>query len=313
MATTKKNRIACRGDAPVFHNEIGSKPKQVRQRCRSGLTLLELMVVLVILAIVATVALQTLQPQVESQRFQSATHLLNEIRSSTIGPTEKYQVDGTPLISGFVADIGRLPLAESQSASDSSNAILGELWQVESSLALNFPYQFRPGPIRPVDYSQVRIPCGWRSAYLHLPVGSTRLVDPWGRDLEVEFDQTGQSRQVRILAPPMASSDNTTELSADLSAGKVEVTGKLLLDNPSSSTVEVALLVPDPETSLTTLAVRDDEDEHADSFVFRDIPIGLRAIVIDFDGKRRIKYVQVPHGGLTLCIDLQTPRSDSPN
>ena len=63
---------------------------------RSGLTLLELMMVLVILAIVSTVAIQSLQPQVENQRFQAATKLVAEIESATVGPRQKYQVDGTP-------------------------------------------------------------------------------------------------------------------------------------------------------------------------------------------------------------------------
>ena len=59
------------------------------QRIRAGLTLLELMVVLVILAIVATVAVQSLQPQVDSQRFESAASLLEEIKTATLGPAQK--------------------------------------------------------------------------------------------------------------------------------------------------------------------------------------------------------------------------------
>ena len=85
------------------------QPRNLCESKRTGLTLLELMVVLVILAIVATVAIQALQPQVDNQRFQSATTLLNQIELATTGPQEKYQVDGTPLINGFVADVGRLP------------------------------------------------------------------------------------------------------------------------------------------------------------------------------------------------------------
>ena len=272
---------------------------------RRGLTLLELMVVLVILAIVATVALQSLQPQVENQRFQSASSLLKEIEAATLGPANKYQIDGTPLISGFVADIGRPPLAESTELDTSKRVVLAELWDPESALAMSFPFQFRPGPVQPTDYSKVQLPCGWRSPYLQLPIGAKTVRDPWGRTPEITVGDRGEAQQVQISIVAAIDQDQPVVLSTDLTSGKVEVIGKLLLNNPENSTVQVVMLAPDPESSLTTLAVLDDEDEQPGSFLFSNIPIGLRAIVIDVDGKRQIKYVQVPHSGLTVCFDLQ--------
>ena len=154
----------------------------IARRVPRGLTLLELMVVLVILAIVATVAVQSLQPQVDQQRFESASRLLTEIKSATVGPAQKYQLDGTPLISGFVADVGRCPQMEnSPTQSADQSQILTELWDSESELGSKFPYQFRPGPDQPIDYSSIRLPCGWRGPYLNLPAGSDSLKDPWGR------------------------------------------------------------------------------------------------------------------------------------
>jgi prepilin-type N-terminal cleavage/methylation domain-containing protein len=280
---------------------------------RHGLTLLELMVVLVILAIVATVALQSLQPRVDSQRFQSATQLLKEIQSATLGPTEKYQIDGTPLISGFVADVGRLPIAKASAVNDSGSAQLSELWDSNSDLAMRFPFQFRPGPAQPTDYSKIRLPCGWRGPYLQLPIGLNLIRDPWGRPPLINLDDRGEAQQVQISIPPTSEQLQTPLLATELSHGKVEITGKVLLDDPESTTVRVVMLTPHPESSLTTLALLDDEDEQPDSFLFRNVPVGLRAIVVDANGKRQIKYVQVPHGGLVVCFDFQQNRSGTTN
>ena len=281
---------------------------------RRGLTLLELMVVLVILAIVATVAVQSLQPQVDQQRFESASRLLAEIKSATVGPAQKYQLDGTPLISGFVADVGRCPRMENSPSnvdlSQIQPEILNELWDAESELGTKYPFQFRPGPNQPVDYSSIRLPCGWRGPYLALPAGADSLKDPWGRPPEAALDADGEFCQLQITIPLDSNQTEPQTISTELTTGRVEVTGKLLLDNPENTTTQVALLVPDPETSLTTLAVLDDEDQQPGSFRFANVPIGLRAIVADVNGQRKTKYVQVTHEGIVVVFDFQTKTLD---
>jgi prepilin-type N-terminal cleavage/methylation domain-containing protein len=290
--------------------------------CR-GLTLLELMVVLVILAIVSTIALQSLQPRVESQRFDSATRLLNEIKGATLGPEQKFQIDGTPLISGFVNDVGRLPIEESllaDTGNSSSNPnfsntsvpnVLTELWSTQTQLATQYPYQFRAGPNQPTDYSSVRIPCGWRGPYLQLPIGLDSIRDPWGRAPLPIANGVGQIEFVEIELPPSPDENQPEKLSIGLANGTTQVTGKVLLDDPEKAVVQIALLSPSPETSLTTLAVLDDEDPIPDSFSFRNVPVGLRAIVCDVNGQRKIKYVQVPHSGLVVCFDFLTRETES--
>lgn len=280
-----------------------------RRRFRSGLTLLELMVVLVILAIVATVAVQSLQPQVDSQRFDSAARLLEEIKVATLGPSQKFQLDGTPIVSGFVADVGRFPRIETSENDTEEFLSLGELWSNENQLASQFPFQFRAGPEQPVDYSTIRLPCGWRGPYLQLPIGTKQLVDPWGRPPEPVLDETGTLGQLQITIP---LSNNQTEpqvLAANLSGGKVEVTGKVLLDRPESATVQIALLTPDPNSSLTSLVVYDDEDKQPGSFLFRGVPVGFRALVADVNGKRQIKYLQVTPNSPPVVFDFQSRAS----
>ncbi len=276
--------------------------RQPRFMHRSGLTLLELMVVLIILAIVATVAIRNLEPQIASQRLQSAASLLQQIRLATVGPEQKYQVDGTPLVTGFVADVGSLPVETTSLDGDSTGFVLTDLWDEAGNLAANYPFQFRTGPD---PYQAVRLPCGWRGPYLQLPVGTEKLVDPWGRPPELETTTDGQVTAVRIEIPESAEFANQAELDVQLDSGKVSVSGTVLLDDTFQGTVKAVMLVPHPGRSLTTLAVLDDEDEQANGFLFRNVPIGLRAIVVEADGRRQVRYVQVPHQGLSVVFDFR--------
>lgn len=276
---------------------------------RSALTLLELMVVLVILAIVATVALQSLAPRVETERLSAASRLVDEIKAAVMGPVQKYQIDNTPLISGFVSDVGRYPIAQSDSLDQNTPAILSELWDVETDLASQFPFQFREGPKQPVDYSKIRLPCGWRGPYLQLPVGMENIVDPWGRVPVTFADSRGYCESICIPAI-LANNQNEKLLIADLTEAKVEVTGKVLVDNPDNASIKVALLTPAPERSLTSLVALDDEDEQPDTFLFREVPVGFRAIVVDAGGRRQTKYVQVTHNGTNLFFDFREQKSE---
>lgn len=295
---------------------------------RAGLTLLELMVVLVILAIVATVAVRSLEPQVTTQRLQSSSRLLEEIRFAALGPVGKYQLDRTPLTSGFVADMGRLPrleqAAEPAAPGSEDNRVparLEELWDSQSPLAVNYPFQFRAGPNQPRDYSHVRIPCGWRGPYLQLAAGSRSLVDPWGRPPTVRVAANGEISEVAIELPeslrpepvapsatgvPGDPSRDESALAVSLATGKVVVTGTVLLDNLQNASVTAVLLTPDPETTLTSLALVADEDSQPDTFLFRNVPLGLRAVVIDVNGTQHTKYLQVTPGGNNLVFDLRS-------
>lgn len=280
---------------------------------RSGLTLLELMVVLIILAIVATVAMRSLEPQINSQRIQSASRLLDEIRAATMGQEEKFQLDGTPLTSGFVADTGCLPLATigsdgiagTTSSSVDIPFVLSELWDIECNLALNYPFQFRSGPDRPVDYSTVRLPCGWRGPYLRLAAGSTGVMDPWGQALLVTPTADGQVGAVRIDIPASAEFAKPESMSVELTTAKVDVTGTILLDDADQTAVVAVLLTPNPQTSLTRLVPIADEASERSTVLFRKVPIGFRAIVVDVGNQRQVKYIQVSHRGANVVFDFR--------
>src|SRR5580704_13949574 len=78
---------------------------------RRGLTLVELLVVLVILVILATVAIQSTENLVAQARYESTQRTLDNIQNAVLGPRSQMDSDGTRAVTGFVADMGRLPVA----------------------------------------------------------------------------------------------------------------------------------------------------------------------------------------------------------
>ncbi len=290
-------------------HSTGKVIRQFRTR-RDALTLLELLVVLVILSIVATVAVNSLQPRVKAQRFEKTRSQLDNILASTVGGIRKQQSDGTPLISGFVADIGRLPKAGFSVLENRGNDgyELHELWDFNSPIAQNYPFRFRSGPTQPVDYSHIQIPCGWRGPYLHLPLGQSHLLDSWGKPFHISANIVSDIESVSWQPKPPFDEP----MACDLKIGKVNISGTLNFDEVEPSSIEVVLLGPDPDSSTSELAVYADEDANISTFTFSNVAIGLRAIHIKFDGGEITKYVQVPHEGLSLVIDLSKPSNAVP-
>lgn len=125
-----------------------------------GLTLLELLVVLGILAVLAGLALRSVTGLFDQRRFEANAQQLQELEQAVLDDA------------GFVADIGRLPLAQSADPLDQ----LSELWQAGALPA--FSIQNAPGD------PEVRLGAGWRGPYLRLPSGADTLRDAFGFEKE---------------------------------------------------------------------------------------------------------------------------------
>jgi type II secretory pathway pseudopilin PulG len=132
------------------------------------MTLVELLVVLAILALLTTVAVTSTDVLMSQGRYDATTRTLTNIQEAVLGPQNAHQPDGTLTVTGFVADMGRLPICTSEDPSQG----LSELWLAPSG-AISFG-------IQPTADPDVRLPCGWRGPYLRLPVGASRLCDGWG-------------------------------------------------------------------------------------------------------------------------------------
>ena len=143
-------------------------------RLRFGLTLVELLVVLVVLAILTTVAIQATSSVVDQGRYDATQRTLQNLQDATVSPVGQREPDGTPLITGFVADVGRLPNA----VGTDPLTQLQELWANPNGLTA---YSLQTAP----SDAQVVLGCGWRGPYLQLPLGTTFLRDGWGNPLSL--------------------------------------------------------------------------------------------------------------------------------
>ncbi len=146
-------------------------------RHRRGLTLVEMLAVLFILALVAGVAVTATEGWVDQSRFEAAQRLLADIEVAILGSRDAREPDGTLVVTGFVADMGRLPRT-----TGTDPLVLSELWDMPLS------FDLRPATAENLsDPShadpEVIVPCGWRGPYLRLPLGAADLKDPWGKRL----------------------------------------------------------------------------------------------------------------------------------
>lgn len=265
---------------------------------RAGFTLVEMLVVLLILAALTVAAVQSLSPVADQARYDSTSRTLTQLEEAMLGANGLRQSDGTPLITGFVADVGRVPVLQGSDAETQ----LSELWNSTSTLATTFPFQTRLGPAAPTDYSAVRLPCGWRGPYLQLGVGVTDLRDGWATPFSLTPNTAGSSLTSVTWNFVSPYSDNLT-ISA--TPGLVTVSGTLTNNNAVPGAATIVLLYPDPSLSTTTLSVMTDADATVGGFQFNNVPIGFRVLHATIDGNVLIKYLQVPRTGLSLNVNYQ--------
>jgi len=152
-------------------------------RDERGMTLLELVVVIAILAVLMTVAMRSMTGVAEQSRFEATQRTLENIQDAIVGPANDHQPDGSRVISGFIADIGRLPQAILATNSDGTTSLtLNELLSPPTGA---LPFDVRPATgTNLTDASMadasVLIACGWRGPYLRLAVGENEITDGWG-------------------------------------------------------------------------------------------------------------------------------------
>ncbi|MEM9301695.1 MAG: prepilin-type N-terminal cleavage/methylation domain-containing protein [Pseudomonadota bacterium] len=159
---------------------------------QDGLTLLELIVVLTILATLGTVMLTQSTSLTNEARYQQTVRTLEALDAAVVGDPGLRGPDGQRLVTGFVADMGRLPVA------------LDELWEIGELQ----PFAIDKTPAGDADLDLVQpalaVGGGWRGPYLRLPLGADNLTDGWGRPYEAldgNGDAVGDLRMVRSLGP----------------------------------------------------------------------------------------------------------------
>ncbi|MEO1525752.1 MAG: prepilin-type N-terminal cleavage/methylation domain-containing protein [Planctomycetota bacterium] len=148
---------------------------------RLGLTLFELVVVLAILAAMAAAASVATDRYILQRRAEITNSTLDSFRRSVLGnfgAGEQIRTvtshESPTQISGFIADVGRLPAAFGSDAATQ----LSELWSNPNGIS---GYGLKTAPGDP----DVTLSCGWRGPYLDLPLGTASLHDGFGRPLSV--------------------------------------------------------------------------------------------------------------------------------
>jgi prepilin-type N-terminal cleavage/methylation domain-containing protein len=186
----------------------------MKKNPRAGLTLVELLVVLVILAVMTVIAVQSTEYLVEQARYNATQKTLQNVQDAIVGPTGQRAQDGSQLITGFVADMGRLPQPVY-----SGGVIVGdplrELWDATiipsgagyanqsvtvanntptpASTVLKYPASSVYNPTAAAVTVTGTLPCGWRGPYLQLPIGSGALLDGWGNPLQSLYQVPGST------------------------------------------------------------------------------------------------------------------------
>ncbi|HTR40050.1 MAG TPA: prepilin-type N-terminal cleavage/methylation domain-containing protein [Pseudomonadales bacterium] len=155
-------------------------------RHQNAMTLLELVVVIAILAVLTTVAMRSLTGVAGQSRFEVTQQTLDGIREAILGAANDHQPDGSLVINGFIADIGRPPVAELVTNFDGTQSLTLDELLVQPPGAL--PFDVRPATATNMtDSSQadseVLVPCGWRGPYLRLSAGANQIMDGWGFNL----------------------------------------------------------------------------------------------------------------------------------
>lgn len=183
---------------------------------RRGLTLIELLVVMVILVILTTVAVQATSSVVDQGRYDATQRTLQSIQDAILGPAGQRAPDGSVLISGFVADLGRLPQPVYVAGTLVGDP-LRELWDA-SAIPAAAAYGAQPpitianyaiSPSGTLSYSgatttvTMTMPCGWRGPYLQLSTGSGgQLLDGWGNAFDSIYQTTAAPYSQTTPPPP---------------------------------------------------------------------------------------------------------------
>ena len=162
---------------------------------------MELIVVLAILAVITTLATREIGQVQDQEHFLASQRGLAAIEAAIVGSPEDRRPDGTRAISGFVADMGRLPRTVERGVGTNS---LAELW-VNSGVSFDIRVAVQSNGVdATLEDSQILVPCGWRGPYLRLALGDDTVRDGWGNPY-ISPDASGYARLRDLGDNPLTS------------------------------------------------------------------------------------------------------------
>ncbi|CCE22179.1 type II secretion system protein [Methylotuvimicrobium alcaliphilum] len=156
------------------------------KRRQRGLTLVELTVTLLILTVLATIAIRSTNDLGFQVRYEQTKERLEMIRNAILG-NPRLIINGQQAISGFVADMGRLPvnIRELIQRKGDCDVDAGDVSETEC-LGLSGtwnPDAWNSNPVTRIHSTGLRY--GWNGPYLNIsgnPADEYAFTDGWGRE-----------------------------------------------------------------------------------------------------------------------------------
>lgn len=223
-------------------------------RAAAGFTLLELLVVLVILATVTTLAMRSVDGVVDQQKYEMSQRGLEQIEAAVLGSPDDRAADGTRTISGFVADMGRLPKTVEKGEEPTKVLTLAELWENPNPSVL-FGVRRALTSVSDFQDPDVYVPGGWRGPYIRLPLGAMNMLDHWGNAYTSPASPPALGTSDTTGYPRLRSADNDGLTAAGQDIGMVRHLGADSTFNLGTSAydreAEVVFLNNEFQASLT--------------------------------------------------------------
>lgn len=156
-----------------------------RYASNKGFSLVELTVVLLIITLLASVAVRETSELAFQTRYEQTRERLDMIKQAILGNPRQI-INGQQAVSGFVADMGRLPvsLRELTQRSGDCDNDLGDVNQTECAAVAGTwdSTAWNSNPVVRVDSTGLRY--GWNGPYLSIsgnPADVDAITDGWGR------------------------------------------------------------------------------------------------------------------------------------
>lgn len=233
----------------------------------AGFTLLELLVVLAILAIVTGLAVRSLDGVQDQHRYDTNRTGVDQLRAAIVGSDDDRASDGARTVSGFVADLGRLPRTVAQMIDDESMLTLAELFERREIPEFAVRQATGTEIADPSDEDpEVFIAGGWRGPYVRLPLGAKTLLDGWGNPyVSPVSGNVPVPRLLNAHSNPLTSEGQAIEriqhLGANGSAGGDSYDQDEVFDLSGSATAKltgrISVISDDPNDPEDTLVPAD--------------------------------------------------------
>jgi prepilin-type N-terminal cleavage/methylation domain-containing protein len=137
-----------------------------------GFTLLEMVLVIFLIGLAASSLVVVIGGVDDQARYEETAHRYERILNAILGRSD-LELNGSPVVSGFIADMGRLPTAIDELISKPDDVL---------------DYDLIAGNFIDAAEGEVLLRHGWRGPYLSSAGSPTK--DAWGGDFQLSWDDS---------------------------------------------------------------------------------------------------------------------------